>query len=64
VTIHVSLHGATRTRASAFLSDGKDHSSVYFMANGQTIQLFFTGAEVWKAQALADAFNAPAPVQS
>ena len=63
MTLSVSLHDATRARSSIFVSGDKDHSSVEFTADGHSIRLFFKGADVWKAQALADAFNAPAPVQ-
>ena len=59
MTLNVSLHNPTEARAREFTSGGLLHASVMFIADGQDIQVFFSGADLWKAQALADAFNAP-----
>ena len=59
MTLNVSLHSPTEAHAREFTSGETVHASVTFTADGQSIRLFFSGTDLWKAQALADAFNAP-----
>ena len=61
MTLSVALHDATEAYANKFISQDRDHFCVTFTAEGQSIYLYFSGADVWKAQALADAFNSPGP---
>ena len=59
MTLSVSLYSPTEAYAREFTSGETVHASVTFTFDGQSIRLFFTGADLWRAQALADAFNAP-----
>jgi hypothetical protein len=64
MTLSVALHNPTEVCAQTFISQDRDHACVTFTANGQSIQLYFSGDDLWKAKALADSFNsyaAPVP---
>jgi hypothetical protein len=64
MTLSVALHNPTEVYARTFISQDQDHSCVTFTANGQSIQVYFSDGDVWKAKALAESFNshaAPVP---
>ena len=61
MTLKVEMNSLTSVCAGTFLSAGEYHSLIMFYSGEGEIMLRFSGADVWKAQALADAFNSPAP---
>ena len=57
MTLSVALHGPTHAHASIFTSAGVDCSCVTFKTNTGAIELYFSGADVGIAKALAYAFE-------
>jgi len=57
MTLTVTMHSPITATVHTFDSGNVEHATVTFALNDSEVSLFFSREDVWKAQALVDAFN-------